>query len=101
MSLMRVNAFFNSCHFSYLRNLSNYLAIDLSILFKSALVKIVAFLKPLFLLAFFLVRIWLLYALFLLILPDPVNLSLLHAPLWDFILFFAMMIFPPKIIYRS
>ena len=54
MSLMRVNAFFNSCHFSYLRNLSNYLAIDLSILFKSALVKIVAFLKPLFLFSIFL-----------------------------------------------
>ncbi len=68
-----------------------------SILFRSALVNTVAFLKPLFLLAAFLVRMWLLYALFLLILPEPVNFSLLHAPLWDFILFFAMMIFPPML----
>ena len=38
------------------------------------------------------------YALFLFTFPEPVILNLLHAPLWDFILFFAMVCFPPVII---
>ena len=98
MSLMCVNTFFYSCHVFLPPKTSNYFAIDLSILLRSALVNTVAFLKPLFLLAAFLVRMWLLYALFLLILPDPVNFILLQAPLWDFILFFAMMIFSSYIL---
>src|SRR5690554_4571384 len=73
-----------SCHFSYL--LIFYLANALLILFSSALVTTVDCLKSLFLFALFLVRMWLLYALYLLTLPVPVILNRLLAPLWDFIL---------------
>ena len=84
MSLMGVNAFFSLL--PYFFYLLNYFAMDLNILFVSALVNVVASLKTSSLRDFF-VRIWLLYALFLFTLPLPVNFILLHAPLWDFILF--------------
>ena len=76
--VLHAEPFFTLAMFFYL---PDYFANDLSIRFVSALVRMEDFLSPLFLLAVLFVRMWLLYALFLLSFPDPVSFILLLAPL--------------------
>jgi len=64
-------------------------------LFTSALLTIVVPVRFLFCLVSFLVKIWLLYACFLLIFPDPVSLNLFLAPdfVFNFGIFFYLLIY--------